>query len=188
VLKPTRRMSRGAWLAAAGTALLAAVPVVLLALWSAARGWYWPALLPRGWSARAWTYIFSPASGVAEALLTSCLIALAVAVLAVAAALPAGRALALHRFRGKQAVLMILLLPVVAPPLAAAMGVHGLFVRYSLTDTLLGVTLVHLIPAVPYATLMLTGAFARFDPDCEAQARTLAQAPWPSGATSRCPP
>lgn len=152
---------------------LAALPLLLLAIRSLAQVWYWPALLPPVWSLRAWRYIFSPTAEVLPALLTSSSIALAVTLLAVMVALPAARALAWQEFRGKHAVLFALLLPVLTPPLAATMGVHSLFLRYGLTDTMLGVVLIHLISTVPYATLMLTGSFSRLDPDYEAQARTL---------------
>jgi putative spermidine/putrescine transport system permease protein len=148
-------------------------PVVLLGLWSFARGWYWPALLPHSWSLRAWTYTVAPETGIAGAALSSVLIALTVTALSVAAAIPAGRALAHEDFPGKRAVLFLLLAPVLAPPLAAAMGVHGLFLRYGLAETNAGIVLVHLIQAAPYATLMLTGSFSHFDPIWEAQARTL---------------
>ena len=57
------------------------------------------------------------------------------------------------------------------------MGVHGLFLRYGLVETMAGVILVHLIPAVPYAILMLAGSFSRLDPELEAQARTLGATP-----------
>jgi putative spermidine/putrescine transport system permease protein len=160
-------------LAAATIVGLAGGPLVLLALWSLARAWYWPALLPREWSARAWLYIFAPESDVLSSLLVSIGIALAVTALSIVIALPAARAIALHEFAGKRALLFALLLPVLAPPLASAMGMHALFIRYGLADTALGVILVHLIPAAPYTTLMLAGSFSRFDPDYEAQARTL---------------
>ncbi|MBX3280130.1 MAG: ABC transporter permease subunit [Acidobacteria bacterium] len=165
------------WAAGTVTAILALLPVALLGLWSIARGWYWPALLPREWSARAWGYVFAPESGIASALAMSAGIALAVTVLSLAVALPAARALALHEFSGKRLLLFALLLPVIAPPLASAMGVHALYLRYGLADTMAGVILVHLIPAAPYATLMLAGSFARFDTDYEAQARTLGASP-----------
>lgn len=152
---------------------LAAIPLLLLALRSLAQAWYWPALLPPAWGVRAWCYIFSPTAEVLPALGVSSIIALAVTLLAVLVALPAARVLAWQEFRGKQAVLFALLLPVLTPPLAATMGVHALFLRYGLTDTMLGVVLIHLISTVPYATLMLTGSFSRLDPDYEAQARTL---------------
>jgi putative spermidine/putrescine transport system permease protein len=173
--EPTKeRLMRLAELAAYGFVVaLAAVPPLLLAAWSLARSWYWPALVPREWSLRAWAYVFSPAAEILPALTTSVVIALSVTALAVAVALPAARALALYEFRGKRAVLAVLLLPVVAPPLASTMGVHGLFLRYGLADTLPGVVLAHLTPAIPYATLMLAGSLAHYDADFEAQARTL---------------
>ncbi|MCZ2149669.1 MAG: ABC transporter permease subunit [Bryobacterales bacterium] len=154
-------------------ALIAVLPVLVLAAWSLSRGWLWPALLPRAWSLRAWRYAASPLSGVPQSLAVSIFIALIVAALAVLLAVPAARAIALHSFRGRQAVLFILLLPVLAPPVASAMGVHSLFIRLGLAETVFGVILVHLIPAVPYSTLMMVGAFSRFETDQEAVARTL---------------
>ncbi len=170
----------GGWavMAATGVATLAIVPVLLLALASVGRVWFWPALLPPEWSLRAWRYVGSGSGGVAEALGTSAGIAVVVAIVSVLAALPAARALALHDFAGKRLLLFALLLPVLAPPLAAAMGLHTMFLYAGITDTVAGVALVHLVPAVPYATLVLTGSFANFDTDWEAQARTLGAGTW----------
>jgi putative spermidine/putrescine transport system permease protein len=159
------------------TAGLAVLPLVLLAVLSLSRNWYWPQLLPAEWSLRSWRYVISADGGVGTAVLTSAFIAAAVALVAVMVSTPAARALALQQFRGKRLVLFGLLLPALAPPLAAAMGVHAAFVRLGLADTYTGVALVHLIPAVPYATLMLTGSFANFDVQLEAQARTLGASP-----------
>jgi putative spermidine/putrescine transport system permease protein len=152
---------------------LAATPLAMLASRSLAQSWYWPSLAPPAWSLRSWRYVFSPAAEVLPSLATSLSVALAVTLLAVMVALPASRVLAWQEFRGKRAVIFALLLPVLAPPLAATMGVHALFLRYGLTDTWAGVALSHLTSTVPYATLMLTGSFSRLDPDYEAQARTL---------------
>lgn len=55
-------------------------------------------------------------SGVPQSLAESVFIALIVAALALLLSVPAARAIALHSFRGKQAVLFVLLLPVLAPP------------------------------------------------------------------------
>ncbi len=163
----------GKILAMVAVSSLAVIPLLLLAARSLAQSWFWPSLLPPVWSVRAWQYVFSPTAEVLPALSISLSIALAVTMLAVAVALPAARVLAWQEFRGKRAVLFALLLPVLTPPLAAIMGVHSLFLRYGLTDTLTGVALSHLISTVPYTTLMLTGSFSRLDPDFEAQARTL---------------
>ncbi len=156
----------------------ALVPIGIVLLGSVASRWFWPALLPPEWTLRAWSYVASGSGGIGNALMTSGALALVVAGLAVALAVPAARALALHTFRGKRVVLFALLLPMLAPPLAAAMGLHTIFLRAGLADSFLAVVLVHLIPAVPYATLVLTGTFSGFDPDWEAQARTLGASPW----------
>jgi putative spermidine/putrescine transport system permease protein len=177
VLPSSRTSSRLAcWartVAAIATVGLSLGPVTLLVVTSVARQWYWPAVLPPEYSLRAWTDIASPSSGVIPALVTSGGIALAVTALALIVGLPAARALGLNEFRGKRIVAFLLLLPVLTPPLASVMGVHAIFLRFGLTDSLLGVILVHLIPAVPYCALMLSSSFANFDTDWEAQARTL---------------
>lgn len=149
------------------------IPFLFLGISSFARLWFFPALLPREFSVRAWRYVASDSAGILSALWMSTVIALVVTLLAVLIAVPAARALALYEFRGKRPLTFLFMLPVIAPPLAATMGVHSLFLRYGLTDSSLGVVFVHLVPCVPYATLMLASSFANFDTDIEAQARTL---------------
>lgn len=160
------------------TAALAVVPLLVLAMTSVARQWFWPDLLPPDVSLRAWRALAAPGAGLASAFAASTGLAAGVAVVAVAVALPAARALALHRFRGRRALTLALLLPVLTPPLAAAMGLHAMFLRAGLTETWVGVALVHLVPAVPYATLMLAGSFVHFETDLECQARTLGAGPF----------
>lgn len=154
-------------------AILATSPILLLTAYSFGRTWLWPDLAPRTWDASAWSYVFSRESGLASSFTISAGIAAIVTLIAVVFALPAARALAWRQFRGKRALLFLFLLPVLSPPLAAAMGLHAIFLRLGLEDTIAGVVLVHLVPALPYAILMLTGSFSRLDPDLEAQARTL---------------
>lgn len=157
----------------AALACVTVIPIVFLAVASFARHWYFPALAPREFSTRAWEYVASGASGVATALWTSLAVAFIVTILSVLIALPAARVLALCEFKGKRFLVFLLMLPVITPPLAATMGVHNLFLRLDLTDSIAGVVAVHLIPCVPYATLMLAGSFANYNADIEAQARTL---------------
>jgi putative spermidine/putrescine transport system permease protein len=168
--QPQQILRIGAVIAVIG---MAVIPLALLVLWSLARAWFWPALLPREWSLRAWEYVISPSTDVFNAVSLSVGIAISVTLFALMVALPAARALALYEFRGKRLMLFALLLPVLSPPLAATMGMHAIFLRYRLTDTVIGVVLAHLVPAVPYTTLMLAGSFSRLDPDLESQARTL---------------
>lgn len=152
-------------------------PLLLLALWSVAAGWHWPNLLPQAFTLRAWRFVFSGVSEVAPALWTSSSVGGAVAAVSVLLAVPAARGIAFHRFRGRMAVFAFLMLPLVAPPIASTMGLHRTMLALNITDTAAGVAIAHLVPALPYAILVLTGSFARFDPDLELQARTLGASP-----------
>lgn len=152
-------------------------PLIPLLIWSFAHRWFFPAVLPTEWSLRAWSYVFSGGSQVAAALGNSTLVALAVTLLSAVIGLPAGRALGLYEFRGKTAVLFLILTPAIMPVIAVAMGIHVAFLRLGLADSHLGVVLVHLVPVLPYMVLTLTSVFTNYNLDFEGQARTLGARP-----------
>ena len=162
---------------AVGAGLLAVgllAPLAPLLLWAVAGEFRYPALLPSP-SARGPALVLTPAVG--AALATSLAIAVPVAVIATAFGAAAGRALGLHAFRGRRLVQLVLLAPVLVPTLAVTVGIHVFFIRYGLADTVAGVVLVQLIPAVPYATLVMAAAFAALDLDLEDAGRVLGAGP-----------
>ena len=126
------------------------LPMLPLFVWSFSHGWFFPSLLPADYSLKAWRYALSPASGVLASLWDTILIAAGATLLSILVGVPAGRALGQHRFRGKTLVELLILAPVIVPGIAVALGIHVLFIRYGLANTLLGVMLVHLIPTLPY--------------------------------------
>ena len=153
-------------------------PLLPLVVWSFAHRWFFPDLLPAEWSWRAWRYVFAPGSRVGTALLYSGATALAVMVISLLIGIPAGRALALHNFRGKTAVTFLILAPAIMPVIAVVMGIHVAFIRLGLADSLPGLILSHLIPVTPYVVLILASVFANYNPDYEGQARTLGARPY----------
>jgi putative spermidine/putrescine transport system permease protein len=154
------------------------LPLVPLLIWSFARGWRFPDLLPREWSLQAWEFALSERSGVIESLGVTVLVAALATILSILVGVPAGRALGLHRFRGKGIVELMILAPVIVPGIAVALGLHAVFIQFGLTNTLAGVVLVHLIPTLPYMTLVMAGIFANHDPAFEEQARSLGASPF----------
>jgi putative spermidine/putrescine transport system permease protein len=106
-------------------------------------------------------------------LTTSSIIAVIVTFAAAAIGLSAGRALGLYSFRSKRLVQFLMLAPVIVPSFAVTMGIQVLFIRVGLADTLWGVALVHMIPTVPYVTLVMGSVFANYDIAYEEQARVL---------------
>jgi putative spermidine/putrescine transport system permease protein len=146
---------------ATGPLLLAVgvlAPLVPLLLWAAAGEFRYPALLPDA-SGRGLAGVLDPA------------------VLAALLGLAAGRALGSHAFPGRRLVQLLLLAPAVVPTLAVTLGIQVFFVRYGLADSVAGVVLVHLVPTVPYVSLVMAGAFARFDDRLAEQARVLGAGP-----------
>ena len=153
------------------------LPLLPLVIWSFAHRWIFPDVLPSEWSERAWSYVLSDNSQVGRALVNSLGVAMTVTLLSVLIGLPAGRALALHDFRGKSVVLFLFLAPSIMPVISVAMGIHVAFLRYGLADTMTGVILAHLIPVLPYVILIFTGVFTNYNLDFEGQARSLGARP-----------
>ena len=171
------RSDRWRLLAGGLLALWLILPLVPLAVWSVAHGWRFPDLLPRSFTLAAWRGALAPGSGVLDSLGLTVVIALATTLLAALVGVPAGRALGLHRFRGKGLVLLLLAAPAIVPAIAITPGLHGVFLRLGLTGTVPGVILAHLIPVIPYMTLVMAAVFAGFDTAHEDQARSLGARP-----------
>ena len=149
------------------------VPIGTLVIWSFAFRWNFPNILPTEWGLRAWSYTASDSSRVIEGLWNSTRLALVVTLMAIIVGLPASRALGQHEFRGKTTVEWLLMMPIIVPALVATMGIHQIFIRLRLTETLFGVALVHLIPAIPYFVLVMASVFANYGTALEDTARSL---------------
>lgn len=149
------------------------LPMVTLMVWSFAFRWNFPNLLPTEWGTRAWAYVADDSSRVVEGLWNSTKLGILVTLMAIVVGLPASRALGQHEFKGKSVIEWLLMMPIIVPALVATMGIHQIFIRLRLTETLFGVALVHLIPAIPYFVLVMASVFANYGTALEETARTL---------------
>ena len=153
------------------------LPFLPLLLWAVAERYPYPALTPTVTSSRPLRLLADPSSEVLTGLVNSVVIAVTVAAIASLIGLSAGRALGLHRFRGKRLVQFLLLAPVIVPGIAVTLGIQVYFIRYGLSDTRAGVVLAHLLAAVPYVSLVMASVYANLDLRLEDQARTLGASP-----------
>ncbi len=166
-------------MAAAVVIVAVLLPFLTLILWSFSARWFFPDLWPAQWGLRAWRYVFGTAgSQIISGLTQSMRVALASAAISVAIGVPAGRALGLYSFRGKDMISVILTLPVIVPPLCVAMGLHLWFIKLGLAETFWGVVLVHLTFCLPYSVFVMWGVFSNYNPDFEDQARSLGATSW----------
>src|SRR6476619_6797368 len=80
------------------------LPFIPLIIWSFTKQWPWPLILPEKWSMDSWKYLFSVSGRAGEGLINSLIVAVLTLVGNIVLGLPAARALAQNKFRGKMIV------------------------------------------------------------------------------------
>lgn len=168
-------MTRPARLGTIVLTIAALLPLAALVITAFGTTWFYPALLPAGWTLDGWTVVGGGRLGPAVA--TSLAIGSAASLLATVAAVPIGRAIA----RGDRLVARIgtgaAFLPIAIPPIALATGLQLLALRTGVGGTLVGVVIAHAVPALGYLTLFFVGIFRGVDPEIESAAHTLGLSP-----------
>ena len=168
-------------------ALLALAPFAALVVASLSFRWGWPDLLPSEWWWQArervrlpigWDYLLSPASRALSALATSAAVAALVTLLGLLVAWPAARVLAHERFRGRGAVELLLLTPLLVPELAIALALAVGALQLGLAGSVWGVAAAHLVPVVPYLIRTLTAVEHGLDRDVVDAARVHGAGAW----------
>jgi putative spermidine/putrescine transport system permease protein len=86
---------------------------------------------------------------------------------------PAAYALARRDFPGKKAVLLLLLLPLLVPPVTYGIPLATVLYKSGLGGSLAGVILANLVPTVPFVVLVMIPFIEQIDPRIEAAARVF---------------
>jgi putative spermidine/putrescine transport system permease protein len=152
-------------------------PILVLILWSFTKSWPWPSLFPQELSLRGFLSLIRTGNKMGNVLLCSITLSLSVTVATLALSIPAAKALGLYSFKGKKAVKMLILAPLIVPTVSVSMGIHLVFMRVGLANTFLGVVLVHLLPCLPYGVRILTDIFEITGDKMEIQAKVLGAKP-----------
>jgi len=126
--------------------------------------------LPQGftfkWYSGAWDEF-----ALSHVLIVTFEVAVAVIAISLAVGVPAAYALARRQFPGKRAVMLLLLLPLVLPPLTYGIPFATVLYEVKVAGTLSGVILANLVPAIPFVILVMTPFVEQIDPNVESAAR-----------------
>lgn len=155
-------------------------PMLILILWTFASKWPWPNIFPTALSLRALREVFAPYAKVFPILVSSILLSLIVALLSAIVATMTARALVFYDFIGKEFISFLSMTPNLVPSTVFAMGIHVIFIRMSLADTLLGVIMAHLIYTLPYSINIMRDLTSSIGQEMELQAYVLGASPWKS--------
>jgi putative spermidine/putrescine transport system permease protein len=132
---------------------------------------------PPGWGLDFYRAYFSDPRWTGPTI-NSLIIASTVAVLTMILVTPAAFALVRHRFGGKGAVNLLLMLPMVVPHIVMAIGYYAFLSDIGLLQTFPGVILAHTALSIPVAFLVLSASLKGLDRTLERAAMSLGASPW----------
>ena len=180
-LTPARRARRlplAAFLSALVAALLllwTGVPLLMAALWSLVdpdNPWSHPDFLPPALSLAQWEHVFTYSS-IDRAVATSFTIAPLATILSFVLSMPTAYALGRCRFPGREALKVLILLPIVLPGMVVALFLSRVFDLFGLSQTLVGLVIGHTLLAMPFMLRILATAFEAIPQDVIDAARNL---------------
>jgi putative spermidine/putrescine transport system permease protein len=134
---------------------------------------WWPAGLTTQYWVESWHEF-----NLGHVLQVTLEVSLAVVVIAAIVGVPAAYALARRTFPLKRLVMVVFLLPVMVPPIAYGIPLATVLYKYNLANSLTGVILANLVPAVPFVVLTMTPFIEQIDPKIEAAARMCGAKTW----------
>lgn len=166
------------WLSLLGCYALA-LPILLI--WSLAKRWRFPDLLPSRWSPQFWQQEWHNFFPLAE---QSLLIALLSASIACVFAIIALEYRQTHRYALPT---VIICLPILLPQLSVLFGVQITLLTIDLNHYLTWVVWGHVFFSFPYCYLSMQGAWKSFDPHFSYTAASLGKSPWHTWWTIKRP-
>lgn len=103
----------------------------------------------------------------------SLVLAAVAATLAVAIGLPAGLAIAWHRFRGREALLGLLLSPLMVPHVVLGIALLRFFTQIGASGTMAGLVAAHTVLVIPFVLRLVVAAATGFDRSISQAAQSL---------------
>ncbi|HEX3401035.1 MAG TPA: ABC transporter permease subunit [Acetobacteraceae bacterium] len=127
-----------------------------------------PAAFTPQWYTMAWDEFHLP-----DILLVTAEVVGAVVLISGLIGVPAAYAMARRNFPGKQAVMLLFLLPLLVPPITYGIPMATVLYRAHLAGSITGVILANLVPTVPFVILIMIPFVEQIDPRVEAAARVF---------------
>jgi putative spermidine/putrescine transport system permease protein len=153
--------------------LVAPMAIIVPMSFSSAISFEFP---PPGYWIGYYVQYFSNASWL-EATANSFIIAFGSMIFTLLVALPAAFGFVRHRFYGKGAFNLLIMLPLVVPAVVSALGYYGFLSLVHLAGTRTGMIVAHSVLSIPIAFLVLSAALKGFDRNLERAAMSAGAGP-----------
>jgi len=164
------------WLLLAVLGLFILAPLLTIALQAFASEWFYPSVLPSGWTASWWQTVLG-GYGLTSAVKWSFILAPTVTAVSALICLPAAYAFARKDFPGKRAMMMIIFATSAFPKMGLYIAMASVFYSLNLMGTFVGVVIVQLLETLVIMTWIPAAAFAGVPRSLEEAARDAGAGP-----------
>ncbi|MDH4059924.1 MAG: ABC transporter permease [Aquincola sp.] len=151
-------------------------PLVMVALVSFTDKGY--VSMPFDGASWRWYRAIFDASDFVDAFWRSLGLGFAAATIATLLAVPAGMAIAWHRFPGRDAMLGLLLSPLMVPHIVLGIALLRFLTQLGASGTLWGLTAAHTVIVLPYVLRLVVAAATGFDRSVAQAAQSLGASGW----------
>lgn len=152
------------------------LPLVMVALVSFTDKGY--IAMPFDGASWRWYRAILDAPDFVDAFWRSLALGVVAATLATALAVPAGMAIAWHRFAGREALLGLLLSPLMVPHVVLGIALLRFLTQIGGASTLWGLTAAHIVLVLPYVLRLVVAAATGFDRSLAQAAQSLGASGW----------
>jgi putative spermidine/putrescine transport system permease protein len=161
------------WVIVVAILLLAPTFVVLPMSFSTSEVFQFP---PKHWSV-VWYRTFFSSQAWRSAVVASIEIGILVAILATVLGVAASLGLARAKYRGRGALRMLMMAPMIMPGIVVAVAIYSVFLKWHLTGTVLGFVLAHTTLALPFVIVSVSSSLLGQDRTLELAASSLGASP-----------
>ena len=118
-----------------------------------------PAYLPRSFSLENYQNILDYQAGLWTYVGNSLLVAALAIIFVIVLAVPAGYGLARFKFPGREALFLVLLLPLMIPYQSILIPIYMMFAKIGLANTHVGLAVIHTILQIPFSVYLMRNSF-----------------------------
>jgi putative spermidine/putrescine transport system permease protein len=158
--------------------LVFVLPLMVLGGYALAPQWQFPHLIPETIDLGSLAFLYGEHASLMHHMFSSVVYSLATVLVSLLMCYAPARVMGRHVFAGRHLLEGFLLAPALVPPMTFAMGLHVLFIKMSLADTMVGVVLVLAVFSYPYMLRALIAGFNNVDESYALCAENLGASPW----------
>ncbi|GAA0115577.1 ABC transporter permease [Clostridium senegalense] len=153
------------------TIIILIAPLLMLCIWSFTNSWPFPYMFPKKISLRGFEYLLIGEN--LQVLLISVTVSIVTTFITIIISIPAAKAITLYEFKGKKFFELLIISPIIVPLISIVMGVHIIFIKLGLANTMAGVIIINILPCIPYAVRIIGDVYKIVGDKFEMQAKML---------------